>query len=57
LALAGDAGVLVVRPVGKEHILAISIPPSAKMSIAVDALAQAATILESTLSQTAVTMV
>lgn len=56
LTLAGDAGVLVVRPVGKEYILAISTPPS-ETSIAVDALAQAAAELETRLRQTVVTVV
>ncbi|MBN1976321.1 MAG: roadblock/LC7 domain-containing protein [Anaerolineae bacterium] len=45
LTLAGDAGVLVVRPVGEEYILAISIPPSVEVAAAVDALAQAARAL------------
>jgi len=57
LTLAGDAGVLIVRPVGKTYILAISIPPSAETSAAVDALAQATTVLETTLGQTVVTVV
>ena len=51
LTLAGDAGVLVVRPAGKEYILAISIPPSAEVAAAVDALAQAARALRPTVSQ------
>jgi predicted regulator of Ras-like GTPase activity (Roadblock/LC7/MglB family) len=57
LTLAGDAGVLVVRPVGREYILAISMPPSAETSAAADALAQAATALELSLRQTIVTVV
>jgi predicted regulator of Ras-like GTPase activity (Roadblock/LC7/MglB family) len=57
LTLAGDAGVLVVRPVGREYILALSLPPSAETSTAADALAQAATALELSLRQTLVTMV
>jgi predicted regulator of Ras-like GTPase activity (Roadblock/LC7/MglB family) len=57
LTLTGDAGTLVVRPVGKAHILAISIPPSTEMSVAVDALAQAAAVLEVILGQTVVTVV
>jgi predicted regulator of Ras-like GTPase activity (Roadblock/LC7/MglB family) len=57
LTLAGDAGVLVVQPVGKEYILAISIPPSTETGVAVDALAQAAILLEVTLRQTAATVV
>ena len=54
LTLVGDTGVIVVRPVGKEYILAISIPPSREMSVAVDTLAQAATVLEVILRQTVV---
>ena len=54
LTLAGDASVLVVRPVGKAYILAISLPASAETSVAVDALAQAATVLGITLRQKAV---
>jgi len=46
LTLAGDAGALVVQPVGKSYILTISIPPSAETSVAVDALARAARVLE-----------
>jgi predicted regulator of Ras-like GTPase activity (Roadblock/LC7/MglB family) len=46
LTLAGDTGVIVVQPVGKEYILAISIPPSTETSTAVNALAQAARALE-----------
>jgi predicted regulator of Ras-like GTPase activity (Roadblock/LC7/MglB family) len=57
LTLAGDAGVLVVRPVGREYILVISIPPSAETSVVVDALTQAAAVLEITLGQTAATVV
>jgi predicted regulator of Ras-like GTPase activity (Roadblock/LC7/MglB family) len=51
LTLAGDAGVLVVRPVRKEYILAISIPPSVEVAAAVDALAHAASALRPIVSK------
>jgi predicted regulator of Ras-like GTPase activity (Roadblock/LC7/MglB family) len=54
LTLAGDTGVIVVRPVGKAYILAISIPPSTETSVAVGTLAQMATVLEVILGQTMV---
>jgi len=56
LTLAGDAGVLVVQPAGKEYILAISIPPSTETGVAVDALAQAAAVLEVILGQIVVSV-
>ena len=56
LTLAGDAGVLVVWPVGREYILAISVPSSTETSAAVDALTQAAKALELSLGQTVVTV-
>jgi predicted regulator of Ras-like GTPase activity (Roadblock/LC7/MglB family) len=56
LTLAGEAGVLVARLAGKSYILAISIPTSAETSVAVDALAQAATVLETALGQTVVSL-
>jgi predicted regulator of Ras-like GTPase activity (Roadblock/LC7/MglB family) len=57
LTLAGDTGELVVRPVGRAYILGISIPPSAETRVAIDALAQAAAVLEVILGQTVVTVV
>jgi predicted regulator of Ras-like GTPase activity (Roadblock/LC7/MglB family) len=51
LTLAGDAGVIVVRPAGKAYILAIGVPPSVDTRVAVEALAQTATALEATLGQ------
>jgi predicted regulator of Ras-like GTPase activity (Roadblock/LC7/MglB family) len=56
MTLVGDAGTLVVQPVGKAYILAISIPPSTEMSVAVNALAQAATVLGITLRQKVVSV-
>ena len=44
LTLAGDAGVIVVCPVGKEYMLAVS-TPTKQVSAATDALAQAASML------------
>jgi predicted regulator of Ras-like GTPase activity (Roadblock/LC7/MglB family) len=44
LTLAGDTGVIVVRPVGREYMLAIS-TPAKQVGAATDALAQAANML------------
>jgi predicted regulator of Ras-like GTPase activity (Roadblock/LC7/MglB family) len=44
LTLTGDAGVIVIRPIGKEYILAVS-TPAKQIGAATDALAQAANML------------
>jgi predicted regulator of Ras-like GTPase activity (Roadblock/LC7/MglB family) len=44
LTLAGDTGVIVIRPIGKEYMLAVS-TPAKQVGAAIDALAQAANTL------------
>ena len=44
LTLAGDRGVIVVRPVGREYMIAVS-TPAKQVGAATDALAQAANML------------
>ena len=44
LTLTGDTDVIVIRPIGKEYMLAVSIPAK-QMGAATDALAQAANML------------
>jgi len=46
LVLVGQAGVIVVHPIGEEYVLAISVPTERETTAAVDALAQVATMLE-----------
>lgn len=46
LTLAGDTGVLVAYPMGQEYMLLLSTPTKAEVNAAVDALTQAATVLE-----------
>lgn len=44
LTLAGDTGVIVIRPIGRDYMLAVS-APAKQIGAATDALAQAANML------------
>ena len=48
-AIAGDQGLFVSHLVGNNHVLAINLPADTEISIAIDALAQVAATLDSTL--------
>ena len=49
LALTGDQGMLVVHPIGKEYMLAISTPTETEVGTAIDTLAQVMPTLTSAL--------